>query len=1062
MLGYKTIIILPKPSDNWVQDPPIFGLGPVVKGLAFSNSKEDFGQDYTQVYSYYKKSDEVSSELDFLTMTKQSNTVDKTIIKPVGGVVNLKDFKFTLRRENLDIKALIGCEVLIYKFRGTQKLEMTCKVSSANGNGDTATFTCKGKLNLEDSVFHVEDSVSAFGETQMIKLQKRTDDFGNTRLIFNPKKYSIKGLFIKEKKDEFSKVDEEASYVEVATNYDIIEDEIIFEGLIPDETLYGGQVAGHANRHLILDKAWLLVGELESDAGWDWLPEENLYSRPQFERACIYYFEKKVFFDNKEFSLYWTNSMGSYESLVSELHLNGIYTGSGRKYSMSSFIPLKQPRIPLSLMYIYGYETMLEYIKSGDWRTKDHKVGISTSKVSRQKVRLQFDGVPYSCSYINPYSTSALTALDLDSGPVPQEVESVRILNQDSTEDYISLFMNCPLKGIQNYGGGEIFEGRSDWELKIPTGDRLKHSDAVFSPLFDIPNISGDVVSPELNGFFLTKLPFSHNLPSYVDTATCNLKFSLSGKNNHFGQVRSGWGIDKFGGWDWGNKVRGMYLSSVYSGYRKEALSYGGYAKSSLDGRWHQNSDNGWEYRTKEDRPVNISDWKSETTSFILEKGYGEYPAKCSVSKDTELSFILEAGIKDNTFYAKVDDLLNVSGLPIKSLTIKGLRSVSDLGNGLIGVVSFDNAWRAEIYPLVGDLTRIIGMSTTDKAGLFFCKDRYGSVGLCAEGLFYSFDGLHFQKGTVAQYTVDLTDKDNYFQTDNYIVQIEGESLNIYERTDLNDSSNPVTLIKSLLTVGSGYSDSDFDLPSFSSLARAREGWKARFITKSTVSVISAVNQVTRESGLILYENVEGKFSLMDLNPPQEADVSLTLTDSSLVIEKDLVNVKERYFPISYLISDLDIEYFKIESEFTKTIFAKDFPNQVPFNVAKSYLSGKPRQNRIQLSSILDDNTAQKIGDLNMLYHSIPNRVLTFKSFDFDVPIGEWFKIQTPLVEGSTGNLYLCLRSKSLGFQEELTVFEFDIDSIQETIREVPFQVDSWNENVTATEQIQEVPVVNK
>ena len=223
-------------------------------------------------------------------------------------------------------------------------------------------------------------------------------------------------------------------------------------------------------------------------------------------------------------------------------------------------------------------------------------------------------------------------------------------------------------------------------------------------------------------------------------------------------------------------------------------------------------------------------------------------------------------------------------------------------------------------------------------------------------------------------------------------------------------------------------------------------------------SATQAVSKVLKENGLITVENANGLIDIIDLYPPAEISVTKTITSSYLYQEGRLFELTEEFLPLGYLVSSLDIYYNKIDSDYLGTILSDNFSNQKPFNTAKYYLGEKSKEYKMNLDTIFDLSTAQKIGDLNMLFHAVPGRFLSFLTYGIPLTVGEWVKINSDLIGGTTGCLYIVLKAEDKDFMTEVRVFEFDIDSILTAIQETPYSVDSYTEVVlTGTNQIKEV-----
>jgi len=343
-------------------------------------------------------------------------------------------------------------------------------------------------------------------------------------------------------------------------------------------------------------------------------------------------------------------------------------------------------------------------------------------------------------------------------------------------------------------------------------------------------------------------------------------------------------------------------------------------------------------------------------------------------------------------------------------------------------------------------------------------KDRQGNIGLLSEGRFYPYDGslIDVLSGGVAPVTINLVDRDGLVQTDEFYLSVDDSIwLKIWFKKGMTDPANPVTLAYSILTREGGFKPEYFVTQNWIDTALKRDGWKHSYVTTSTVSAMSAASKVLKEAGLILYENKEGLIEIIDLTPPEESTVTKVIDSTNLFIRDGSVgfDYDEEFLPLGYLVSSLDIYYDIDEGTEYGKIPSDSFPDQRPFILSKSYLADKKKEYRMKLDTVSDYSTALKVGELNMLFHAVPGRFLSFNTIDLDFKIGEWVKINSSLLPGTTGSLYIVLGEQSQGFVTKVNVFEFDIDSITDVIQEVPYPSETsiYYEDTDTSEMIQEV-----
>jgi hypothetical protein len=359
-------------------------------------------------------------------------------------------------------------------------------------------------------------------------------------------------------------------------------------------------------------------------------------------------------------------------------------------------------------------------------------------------------------------------------------------------------------------------------------------------------------------------------------------------------------------------------------------------------------------------------------------------------------------------------------------------------------------------------ITETIQETGTGILDLDFVNTRLYGDGLLLGNQFYellsdlTLDLMRFPTIYVNEYT-SLTDKDGLVQTDRFYFKVTNTGLVIYEKTGLNDPSNPVTLVFNILRRSAGFNLDEFNLDNWKKMAKSREGWKYSFITESSESAMKAVAEILKQSAMILLENEDGLLSLVDLIPPSEDSVNSIIYDNNLFIPKGQLSFQytESVLPLDYLISSLDTYY---GLELKSVVKSDQLSNQTPFLSAKAYLGTSKKDYKLEANYIYDSTTASRVADINMLYHATPIRFLTIQTYGCSFKKGHWVKIQGAVIPNTTGKLYFIMKETSEGFVTNYSLIEFDIDSIIDGIQEVPYpQYDLIIEKVDVTNQLQEV-----
>lgn len=1149
MLAFRVIELFPKQGDDWITSPPIPGLNYTSYAFVSNGGGVPPAEIVsTPVYSRLTDWEEFSNEIDFITQTRSFNANDKSEVKGVGGLANLKDFKFGIRSESVDIIKFMGCTVKVWDVKsGVSELKMTATIDSSDSDNNRVEMTVKGKFAMNESVSGGKDSPVTYGQSQYIPLSKRSDDFGNTRLIFDPEKHSISGIFVKEKKDEFSKLSDEPRYFPVGTDYVIAEDQIIFKGIVENNVTLKEMDANVYGKFVLYDYAYILA-KFEKTTDND-SPPSTLYY--QAGSTKIYYtFDKKTEFYGTTYALYKTGAIGSYEPVISHIYNeNAMINGDTvQPISLANFVILRQPRVPLQLMHTISYwdddelgdplatdyETLTDWILSGRWKQGsdiNNRYHFSLDVSRQQSTLIPPTGGKFSLKQVNPWigadgEVTVYVDLQLLSKPdeaksfidwekVAQSGDVLEVLDQDSSEDAVDISIQAPYIAEQNYhpelelsatsGSYNTYTNSSEVVAEVlgygmpkfwPLGEAYRTGFTYNGQkyitkvdlLFDIPNLSGDVREAYFFGDFDSKIEFQ--LGNVRDNFCIDTWLSLSGQQDYYG--------NRVGEFEYFNSnieggLGGEDLIPRYSLHYKTQRVRNGISEYftgakdisvKLDGRYMAYKGSGSKPvhdTVVEGKPVTLSDWRRQSISINSSMyAWGEtVTSEAIVKKDDyqlwmnremSLSFLIEARIQDNEFYALVEDTnlqdltnpewsqkyysdVNVSLAKITDNTICVLRR-QKIGNSnsvtLITVgqdISFGST-----YVFSSDTPPVIARDIRGRNGLF-----YGSTFKIIEINEDPFDW----KNESVEFRTDITDRDGKLVTENWVFYLDVEdenTLKIFKRVGLNNSRNPVTIAYNLLTKEMGYPESDLKMDQFKAVSLTRDDYRHSIQTTQSTSTVTLLRDICKESGIVIYEDEEGQFSLINLDPPSINDVNTEFTSSDLWIEKDSFNYSNKFDSLGYLISDLTVRYGKDGSTYTSEIGQGQFPSQDLFNLAKSYLSGKARQCKMSLDTVFEQPTAVNVGQLNMNYHSIPIRYVTFPYHTRELKVGEWFKVNSGLIEESAGKLFLPLKVRSLGFVSEVKCFVYDPDLAGIKIQEVPTSTVTYEEVPVASIQIQEVP----
>jgi hypothetical protein len=1113
MEAYKIVEVYAKDGDDWSVSPPIQGY-PATEGYSFPSSrKSSTPLTTTVVPSYLMDWEETSNEIDFLTKTKSLNSKDKSVLNGVGGVASLKNFKFAIKRKSVETRKLIGCLVKVWDVKdGVPELKLTAKIDSSESDSTRTEFTVKGKFAMTEAVLTGTPSPASFGGQQFVPLTKRTDNFGNTRLLFDPSKHTIRDIYVKGKKDEFTSVSEDPVYYPVGTDYNIIQDQINFKSAYnTDVTLFGKYPDSYTLD--ISDKATLLVKFRDSEFTSN--PPVTLKQTLGYGGFLWFQYDKEIKFNGSLYHLYSTNALGSYEPIVSKIFEQGYLKTTTPQEEMvyiTSFVVIKTCRVPLQIMnYPISLVdiapedmTLTDYIWSGYWATNPNLIQ-RTEKVSRQQVLIRTEqGYDFPLVKVDPFifgnQTEAITQILVDSASVSQtDWESwfssstvghvFDVYNQDGAEDVVDVIVDCPLSAIQNlhnlsystnsveYQMAHDFSStirNNEWSEILPN-ERSNTYIGSADLLFDIPTLSGDVRLSFLTGSFDVQPLWSE---PYSGSRDLLAWVSLSGDNRFFGRGQGRHGNEEVPP-VWVPELENISFETPWLAFSQvgdSTFHYSGKRIFSLTGRWEESTSTFHNFQKsttvkfKElvERPVTLSDWRDETFSVnsMITRELVDEGSTLSVSRDTKLTFLLEASLKDNEFYALVEDTnispseadyslpANDGGYPITNFGL--------IANDTVLSVTSKN-------PSGGYIVRFFDLGVTPTiistlpAEYIFepipAQNLFGETGIYIRDYFRKWENGSLQSEENGfSFRKDLRSKGIKIVNSRWHITFQGDQILFTQRKGLNDSRNPVTIAYNILTRGMGFPEAEIDTASFSLTSEARDTWVHSFQTTNRVSAITVLGNILKESGLIVYESTNGQFTVIDLNPPSEEEVTKTLLTEHLFIKGDSFTFGERYDSLGYLVSDLTVEYNKEGSTYQSSIPTESFPNQEPFNQARSFLGEQVRENRMTLETVFESNTALSSGALNMNYHATPARFLTIPYYGVELSIGEWFKIDSPLIPSQTGAVYIALQTRSIGFISEVACYEVDLDGITEVIQETPEDVSLiYEEDPTALDEIQEV-----
>ena len=166
-----------------------------------------------------------------------------------------------------------------------------------------------------------------------------------------------------------------------------------------------------------------------------------------------------------------------------------------------------------------------------------------------------------------------------------------------------------------------------------------------------------------------------------------------------------------------------------------------------------------------------------------------------------------------------------------------------------------------------------------------------------------------------------------------YLYAIEGTDLNVYVKGIVQDG-NPVNVIKKIL-LKAGFLNSQIDDDvsnplnvnySFGKVRAAHGDDVTSIIVTSEKNYLSLLKEFCKNTGLILYENNEGKYALLDLTVDEEVTTTLLDETHILLSAKNSPLITIKHIDLRYLITELDIHYANVGDDYLEKILSINLP----------------------------------------------------------------------------------------------------------------------------------------
>jgi len=1090
----NVIQIFPREGDDWEQSPPIqsqytdnsliFAYGDV------SNIREYLSTLGTVVEGYLESFSSFSNEINFLQKTKVGQKTDTTTTDGIGGLAKLKDFEFTLIKSGVNITEFIGCYVEVFTLNEDtllRDIHFKGKIYTPSTTRTSVSYVVRGVLSANETYIEGKkngdenDIIFLGGGEKYIKLQKRVDKEGNTKLICDTSKYNVLGIYVKEK-DSQKKL-KEAKYFPISDSYKIVDDEIIFQSLNTSPVVLAKESFAHFQRIKITPTCFVGVS-FEGGAIGSFTIRDSAV-------AYKYIGQQQVGVDL--LNVYSTSPFGGYEGILAGL-LDGTLTAivlddvddssAGVKKVLKA-VKIEESPIPNSLFInkqpkndysLFTQDCLLEpnlgspmphSLTQISLRKKGGEVVLTSYKAMSI-----IDDNYYNATFLYFPSRTNLSSISVG--------DSLDILSPKGTQDYVNFkFKTAPsfalqcTRGFENVAVGNgsisvdlnrkfvaVFPNLDSYTVLTPSDGyettERSYSDEFATFSLNLPELSGNILKATLDAkisIYLFKVKYA----GYYKNPT--IKIGMQGASAFFEQ-------------EYGSRTE----PSVMLNYAIPTANLFQRDPSKVS------SSDPLDYATFRERAFyfsysgfNIFDF-SDSTSLDIANEEGSFGLS-NISIDIDM----EASIKDNDFYALItekqtstfylwDEIqridletlcgflpLNYSayfekigstgyfyiacsdGILYKYFTF----SLSEVSLGLLNLLP------KRTGQLNGDLPIVIKAST----GAYYWDSSEKNVANCQT----DFATFYWQIGTTTLLAENvLRNVFSQFFSDDYKITVDSTNsleLVLSKKQSGISMSNPVGIIYRLLTQYAKVPVEFFNTDKTYETALRREGWKAELTVSSAEAINDLVDTLAKEHGLFVFENNEGLITILSLDPPSESTVTLELGRDDILIG----DIDENYTGIEYLISQLDTTYSDGEEKLEGSLL-----DQTPFSVARKYLNGDEAQMNLVLKTVFDSATAQNSAELKQLYHYIPTRILKIAIRpELGIGLGAWVKISEDSgIDLVRGKVYLVQFIEKMLFEDailNIELYEFDIDTLEDFIQEVPRHPDEIIEVIDSGDEISEL-----
>lgn len=214
-----------------------------------------------------------------------------------------------------------------------------------------------------------------------------------------------------------------------------------------------------------------------------------------------------------------------------------------------------------------------------------------------------------------------------------------------------------------------------------------------------------------------------------------------------------------------------------------------------------------------------------------------------------------------------------------------------------------------------------------------------------------------------------------------------------------------------------------------------RDSWEMAFtIYGNPIHFDEIAQKVCQQSGMILADDLDGKFVLATLDIPASLSGLTQFSDSDILLGSDnLPTYTEEYTTIDRLITDIDVNYqFNIPGDFYGSVRkSASISNISTYLTDALNITEIDQKATLDLDYIRDTNSVDYLVQLMVKYMTTPLRVLTLNLTidNYNLYLGQWVKLNTSTISGTSGHPYLVV-----GYDLDLVESVLKVKLIEQTL----------------------------